>query len=64
MTQKLQLGKSQLETSKTERNALNAKLERKTAELERVRQRLEALQKIRYKNMGFFLLKDLFYNMF
>lgn len=48
MTQKLQIGKNQLETSKTEKNAVMAKLERKTAELERNRQRLEALQKIRY----------------
>lgn len=49
MTQKLQLSKNQLEASVTEKNAITAKLDRKTAELERVKQRLEALQKIRLK---------------
>lgn len=39
--------KTQLEQSKTERSNLNAKLQRKTAELERSRQRLQALQKVR-----------------
>ncbi len=39
--------KSTLETTKTERTAVNAKLERKTADLERSKQRLDALQKIR-----------------
>lgn len=47
MNQKLSSSKSSLETSKTEKNAISAKLERKAADLERSKQRLDALQKIR-----------------
>lgn len=47
MNQKLNSSKSTLETSKTEKNAVSAKLDRKTADLERSKQRLDALQKIR-----------------
>lgn len=48
INQKLQLSKSQLEALKTEKNAVASKLERKSNDLDRMRQRLEALQKIRY----------------
>lgn len=47
INQKLQLSKSQLEAIKTEKNAVASKLERKSNDLDRMRQRLEALQKIR-----------------
>lgn len=47
MNQKLNSSKSTLESSKTEKNAVSAKLDRKTADLERSKQRLDALQKIR-----------------
>ncbi|KAG4067283.1 hypothetical protein HA402_000274 [Bradysia odoriphaga] len=47
LNQKLGSSKSALETSKTEKNAVSSKLERKTADLERSKQRLDALQKIR-----------------
>lgn len=47
MNQKLNSSKSSLETSKTEKTAVSAKLDRKTADLERSKQRLDALQKIR-----------------
>lgn len=39
--------KSYLDTSKSEKSNLNAKLQRKSAELERSKQRLQALQKVR-----------------
>lgn len=54
INQKLQLSKSQLEALKTEKNAVASKLERKTNDLDRMRQRLEALQKIRYLQLFFF----------
>lgn len=47
LNQKLQISKNQLEISKTERNSLAAKLDRKLNDLDRTKQRLEALQKIR-----------------
>lgn len=47
LNQKLNSSKSSLETSKTEKTAVSAKLERKMADLERSKQRLDALQKIR-----------------
>lgn len=47
LNQKLGSSKSTLETSKTEKNAVSSKLERKSADLERSKQRLDALQKIR-----------------
>lgn len=48
MIQKNQTSRHQLETSKVERNTLQAKVDRKQTELERVRHRLDALHKIRY----------------
>lgn len=47
LNQKLGSSKSALDMSKTEKSAVSAKLERKTADLERSKQRLDALQKIR-----------------
>ena len=47
MSQKCVSSNNQLEVSKSEKNALSTKLDRKKAELERVTHRLEALQKIR-----------------
>lgn len=44
---KLQTAKNYLEVSRSEKNNINSKLQRKTAELERSRQRLQALQKVR-----------------
>uniref|UniRef100_A0A336MVG7 CSON007902 protein n=1 Tax=Culicoides sonorensis TaxID=179676 RepID=A0A336MVG7_CULSO len=44
---KVASSKSYLETTRTEKNNLNAKLQRKSAELERSKQRLQALQKVR-----------------
>lgn len=44
---KVQASKAYLETSKAEKTNLNAKLQRKSAELDRSKQRLQALQKVR-----------------
>lgn len=44
---KVASSKTYLETSRTEKNNLNAKLQRKSAELDRSKQRLQALQKVR-----------------
>lgn len=44
---KVASSKTYLETSRTEKNNLNAKLQRKAAELDRSKQRLQALQKVR-----------------
>lgn len=47
LLQRVQQQRHQLEASRTERTALQAKVDRKAGELERLRQRLGALQKIR-----------------
>lgn len=57
INQKLQTSKKQLDTTKSEKTALAAKLDRKLAELERVKQRLEALQKIRFNLLNFLYSK-------
>lgn len=44
---KLSTSKTRLEASRTEKGNLSAKLQRKTGELDRSRQRLQALQKVR-----------------
>lgn len=49
MTQRMETARQQLETARGERNALQTKVDRKAGELERMRQRLGALQKIRYE---------------
>lgn len=47
VNQKFNADRGQMETCMTERNAIFAKAERKKADLERLRQRFETLQKIR-----------------
>lgn len=57
----IQLKRNKLDQSKTDKNNLNSKVQRKVADLERKQQRLEALQKVKpaYLQEFEFLEKDL-----
>lgn len=56
VNQKFSANRTEMETSTSERNAIFAKVERKKADLERLRQRFETLQKIRYTNFAVIFL--------